>query len=144
MSDSKDDLWGENFKPEPIRAPVTILREQGELLQTKTDYDLRGAVETEASENNNFLHFFFIEVPRLDNYGYRLFYITHKVLSYPLEIGGLSAALMLQLSPTGPLPGMMPGFISAKDEEEFKDFLKRILSSEETQKIVKSLLGQIR
>jgi len=46
MSDSKDDLWGKEITSGPLPSPLSILREQAELLGEKTIYKLEGKVET--------------------------------------------------------------------------------------------------
>ena len=156
MPDSHEDLWGEEIKSDPLpAAPVSILREQAALLAEKTNNDLKGEVETSASGENRFSHSFYIVAPGLDDYRYRLFYINHDVLLYPLQIGGLSNASIKEAAPPGnnppdptnPFMGVFPPTtmtIQAENEAGFKILLKKILSSEETARIVKSLLGQIR
>ncbi len=150
MPDSHEDLWSEEVKSEPLPAPLSILREQAALLGEKTNRDLRGEVETSASEQKSFRQSFYIVAPLLDEYRYRLFFITHDVLLYPLLIDGLTNELRKELEPPQNTPVNDPFFstsdrwMQVKDEAEFKGLLKKILSAPETVRIVKSLLGQIR
>ena len=128
MPNSSPDLWPDDIGAGSLRTPVSILKEQAALLASKTDYEVAAEVVTKHDEKTNFLHSFYLVVPALDNYKYRLLSILHGVGLYPLVI----TAEVLQDQ------------IRVENEESFVDKIRQIFSSEKTKNIVRSLRGQIR
>ncbi|MDQ6787846.1 MAG: hypothetical protein M3033_13650 [Acidobacteriota bacterium] len=125
------DLWGE-LEVAPIKTPVSILREQGSLLEQKTKGVLTVSIPSSQQASGNearFVHSFSIRVPSL-NYTYLLFSITHKITLYPVTFIGA--------------PEILEGKSSkiAKDEQEFLKILGQILKSQKTQSILNALLSQ--
>ncbi len=121
------DLWGD-FVAEPIRTPVAVLREQATLLSPKTEGLISAEVTTEVYDGE-FIHAFELVVPTLQFYRYRLFEVRHSSTLYPVRVIA---------ERTG--PRLTDPFVD--DEEAFTDWLRGILSSDKTKKIISSLLAQ--
>ena len=119
--DTQTDFWGE-IAPAEVRTPAAIMREQAALLGAKTRYLIEAVVETEVS-GSRFIHRFNLVVPAMDNYKYELFKVYHGVSIYPVTEYGESKML--------------------KTEEEFSDWLRGVLSSPATKKLVGNLLVQV-
>src|SRR5229473_2311676 len=96
------DLWGDLIA-EPVRTPVTILKEQATLLGSKTNQMVLAEVKTEVEEGE-FVHAFELVVPFLEYYRYRLFTVQHSITLYPVVPGGT--------------------LIRLKDEEAFTNWLR--------------------
>lgn len=138
------DLWGD-FGTEPLRTPLTILKEQGALLERKTNGILTVNVKTETlshdfyGEQSNytaFTHHFDIKSPSL-NYSYRLFSIYQPIEIFPVKFEGEALGVKSET--------VLRKYYShkiANNEEEFLETLKEVLQSSKTQKIIGSLLSQ--
>jgi len=124
---TKIDLWPNEFGVTDENAPVAILREQASLLPEKTGWKLQGKVSTRV-EGKSFEHYFYIVVPALDDYHYRLFKIKHEIEPYPLWID----------SEVFPQTDYEVG-----TADEFIRALKTIFTSEQTKKLIGTLLRQI-
>jgi hypothetical protein len=122
-----DSFWGTIPVAENIASPYSILKEQAEFLATGTGQLLTGEVQKKA-DGNLFIIKFFIRAKALNNYKYSLLTVTHDVHLYPVEV----------LSSQDPFPK------PCRNESEFKDILRNILSSEKTRSVVQALLAQIR
>lgn len=122
------DLWGELSLGENIRTPITILREQAALLGEKTQHVLQGDIRISHYGVRDFEAEFFIIVPALDNYAYRLFSIRYPVTMYPLTI--IDTAMDLQSR------------IECPAEEDFVNALRLFLSQAKVKKIISSLIAQ--
>lgn len=120
---AKADFWGE-IVTDAIRTPVSILREQAALLGPKTQNLIEAKVETEASGGDGFFHYFYLVVPALDNYRYKLFKIYSPIELFPIQPSGEDIRL--------------------ETEEAFSDWLQKKLSSGDTRRIVANLLAQVR
>ena len=75
------DLWGD-IVTNPIRTPLTILKEQGALLERKTN----GILTIHIASNSNsttFTHIVYLHSASL-NYSYFLLGISHPIEIYPL------------------------------------------------------------
>ncbi len=148
------DLWPQDFGTTTAPTPVSILKEQASLLGQKTKNIVKGAVKRtsvgwdddrrEAMFRNFapvsaptkvFNYTFYLEGPVLDNYTYRLFRISFDVDLYPVRFF-IDEGMADELS-ISPKDG-----VSAKDEEEFKAILSRILGSDRTRKVVTAILSQ--
>ena len=147
---AQTDFWGE-IVPAQERTPLAILREQASLLGTKTKNLVEATVDTSVTPNGRFVHRFTLVVPSLSNYKYELFRIEHGVASYPITVASevLSAqsgpgltdqvaasALRSRLLVTGSLNPQL------ETEQEFVDWLRQKLSSDETKRIIANLLAQ--
>jgi len=119
-----DDLWPANITESNLVTPVTILREQAALLGDKTKQLVTGEVQT-ATTGNLFVHSFCVAAPTL-NYRYELFRVQHPAAFYPLVLTQGQTTTQL------------------KSEEEFKNKLKEVFSSQLTLNVVHSILAQVR
>jgi hypothetical protein len=119
---AQTDFWGD-IAPATVRTPVAILREQASLLGTKTENLIEAAVETGISQGR-FQHRFNLVVPALDNYTYQLFRIEHGIDLYPLRVFDKE-------------------ILGLNTEDDFVDWLRNRLSSDDTKKIIGNLLAQV-
>ena len=117
------DLWPE-FKQETKKSPKSILIEQGNYLSEKTGNLINVKVITNKSPKNEIYNSFDIIVPALDNYRYKLFYISHELFYYPLKITYKGVVL------------------TVNSEEDFIIQLKKIFNNEDTKNIITTLLSQ--
>jgi hypothetical protein len=116
------DFWGD-IQENEVRTPLSILREQAALLGPKTKHLLKAEVGTYVS-SERFVHHFNLVVPALDNYRYELFGITHGIDLYPVvEVGR---------------PQEM------HNEDEFIAWLQQRLTSQQTRRIINTLMSQAR
>ena len=123
-----DDLWPVEFDTGPEPPPLTILRAQAERLARKTKGLVEAFVTTEGNQSSLF-HVFYLRVPSMEGYTYRLLRVTqHLDPPYPLHI---TAADRSGKEDTR----------QADSEEQFIAILREILSSEATKKIVAALLA---
>ena len=78
------DLWPDDIEHTSVKAPVTILKEQGALLGRKTDNLVEGVVARDRrlfTEPGDFRYSFYLAAPALGDYRYRLLGILHSVPS---------------------------------------------------------------
>ena len=94
------------------------------MLGTKTQNLIEAKVETYGAEGGTLHHSFRLVVPALDRYTYELFSISHSVLE--------------------PYPIVLPSRIVLENEDKFKDWLPKKLSSPETKEILGNLISQAR
>ena|SRR5689334_13433918 len=131
MQNHSQDLWPEDIgSPIDLTAPVNILKEQAALLGDKTHNIVEAEVKTEFVDHDSALrHYFYLVAPALNHYRYRLFRIKHQPTNfYPIEITG--AALK------------EPSIINSEDE--LREVLKNLFFSEQTRRIIQSLIAQSR
>ncbi|MCZ6675995.1 MAG: hypothetical protein O7E52_01970 [Candidatus Poribacteria bacterium] len=129
MAQNIPDLWPDDIAvTNDLKPPVAILRQQAALLGEKTQ-NLVEAEISSSSIGSGFRHHFNLVVPALDNYRFRLFYITHPISLYPINISVSS-------------PGKDDTVIEVKSEDEFTKALRGIFSSEETKRIIQALIAQ--
>jgi hypothetical protein len=118
-----ENLWPDFTTDEIVRSPKIILREQASFLGKSTKNILTGNIRTE-SWRNQFSHSFQIVAPNLNNYTYTLFTIVEEdIFGFPCKFQSESA-------------------FSIKNEEELLARLKEIFSSDDTKKIINSLMSQ--
>lgn len=136
-----EDFWPPMDDVEDATSPVALLRKQADVLSDRTGYRLRGRVTTITSDlptrayealhldtwprPDTFTHIFSIEVPSLDNYRYALFSVSHGLEGYPV------------VSEEEP-----QGWRAMANPEEFTGWLREVLSSEKTKRILKTLKQQ--
>lgn len=126
------DLWGD-IPEKPIKTPVSILREQGSILEKKTSGILTVSIPTSQSGGGNdarFTHHFVINAPSL-NYTYQLFSIYHTIALFPVTF--VVENEMFSSS---------NGSKTVNNEKEFLEILGQILQSPKTQNILHALLSQ--
>jgi len=136
MADTIPDLWPD-IEQSKVVPPVAILREQAAALGNKTGHLLEGRVITRTDEDGNYIyHTFYVVAPALDNYSYNLFSISHGAEPYPVTV---------------PHPRRMdsgrhpyPRSLEINSEKELLDYLREVLNSEKTKRIVGSLLAQVK
>jgi len=121
-----ENLWGslEGFKI--IKTPLLILREQAELLTQATQGILQGYIHVKPEGGNNELSFYII-AKQQNQYKYEVLRITHGVKIYPVKVGNLVES---------------KGWKNCENEAIFLGEIRSILSSQETRKIIESLLSQ--
>jgi len=125
------DLWPEEIVATDITPPAAIMQMQASLLSKRTNYKLRGAVET-TNTGRKLVHTFCIVAPSLEDYRYELFTVSHGVMPYPVEV--MIAPNDVKIPPSKEL----------KDEQGFLDWLRAVLSSGETKRVVGALLAQVK
>ena len=150
MPKLRSDLWPPTISGPEVVAPVTILREQAAMLGKKTNGLVLASVRTTTRDsltrdektglraltrpghdagngNEGFIHSFQLVVPALEDYTYTLFRIEHGIKLYPVKLH---------------VPRTLGGRI-AKSEDEFVDILRKILSSDNTRRVIGSLIAQV-
>jgi hypothetical protein len=135
MANAIPDLWPKIEQSRGV-PPVGILREQAAALGKKTDHLLEARVNTRIGEDGNFIHSFYVVAPTLDNYSYGLFSIAHGPDPYPVTVP----------HPRRMEPGLRPypHTLKIRSEKALLDYLREVLNSERTKRIVGSLLAQVR
>ena len=138
---AQTDFWGE-IVPAQERTPLAILREQASLLGTKTKNLVEATVDTSVTPGGQFVHRFTLVVPSLSSYKYELFRIEHGVAIYPIKV---SSEVPLARTSRG-LEEHLLAYASLNPqldtEQEFVDWLRNKLSSDETKRIIANLLAQ--
>ena len=119
---TQPDFWGD-IEFESIVTPAKILREQASLLGKKTQNMVEANVRTQTFRGL-FYHSFNLVVPTLDNYTYELFKISHAADLYPVMIVSEANEKL-------------------DTEDQFKECVHQILSSEKTKRVVANLLAQV-
>jgi len=108
------------------RAPLTMLREQANALTEATDGQLRGHVTT--TSFSNYLNISLsVVAPALDGYTVEIITYRQPALIYP-----------------GTFESIEGGSVTIKNEKEFSETLKSVLSSTAMQRMIASLLSQIK
>lgn len=126
MPEQTLDFWAPDIGAKEIDTPVAILHRQASLLGPRTSNLVEGLVST-IPEGDNFRHSLYVVAPVLSNYRYLLVEIRHGIELYPIQVL------------TGPEKGRR-----LESPEEFVSWLKRVLSSDETTRIVRTLIAQSR
>lgn len=126
MPDKKDDLWPDDIGHADGVTPVTILREQANALAKRTNYILQGVVDTR-TRGSRIYHTFYISVPALENYQYEVLTVVHDVIFYPVDINCSDVGFYGR---------------TAKNEDEFKQALKTVFSSDKLKKVIGALMAQ--
>ncbi|HUB46456.1 MAG TPA: hypothetical protein VMB73_15855 [Acetobacteraceae bacterium] len=112
---------------EALRTPLTILREQATALTEQTKGTLVGEAEVLKQGDQKISIGLSIRVPALNDYKYRILTYDQPVTMYP---GSLVTRI-----------GNMTGH-GILNEDDFVQQLKHLLSSEEAQRLLTSLLAQ--
>ena len=129
MAEAIPDLWPD-IEQSQVVPPVAILREQAAALGKKTHNLLNGRVQTRTN-GTRFVHTFYIVAPTLDDYSYELFSIEHGPDQYPVQAPGRP----------GPMPRIMERI---ETDKELIDYVREVLNSDRTKKVVGSLLAQVK
>jgi hypothetical protein len=148
---SKKNLWGELPKPETIRTPYTILKEQASILSEITNGLLIGEVINN-QRDKFFVKILRIKAPSLNNYTYSVVEVQHSIKLYPVFVKNLTAdpitkatdlidSLRVDLRHPDLLEDQ--GYKKYSSEEEFENALGQILSSKGVKQVISALLAQI-
>ena len=142
------DFWPDEIEQKTITVPITILREQAELLGKKTKNIVKAEVvalapsepillERDGVKNQArvFRYAFLLVAPILDNYRYHLFSISHPIDLYPIRFY-LDADIEQEVRSNNESPTI------ASSEEEFSNTLKAIFGARKTVRAIQSMLAQ--
>lgn len=152
-----DDLWPEDLTQIQLKAPVTVLKEQAELLAQKTEQVVSAEVRPETaplespkslfkevvsqlsglSQSMSFRYGFYIKAPGLGNYRHRLFAIIHDIRLYPVAVEP-DPDIRAEIAPEGEGPPPL----EADSEEAFRALLKQIFGSKKCKQIIRAILSQ--
>lgn len=128
---ARRNLWGKLPVDDDIVTPTQLIKEQASHLSDLT----RGVLQGEVSVTRNLSKFeinLFIVAPFLDNYQYTVFWATHSLELWPVTVS----------------PGWerfnSKQHKSCATAEELEATLGEVLSSEQVQRVVSSLLAQSR
>lgn len=142
------DLWPEDVGQvdESLKTPHQILKEQADLLGKKTSNVLLGRVKTrslgvilddaEKDFSADFSYSFSIVAPTLNNYQFRLFSISYDHKFYPVRIS-MDPDILSEIG------DFHNTELTANNENEFLDILKKIFRANKTNRIIKALLAEI-
>jgi len=136
MPNGTEDLWPADVGTSTIVPPLAILRRQAVALGERTQGLLEGQVET-LTKGDTFIQVFYIVAPSL-SYRYRLFEVQHGVAGYPVFFVNEDRRPVFPRFGTGPAP------LKLDTPDEFVDWLKQVLNSDEIKRVVGSLLSQVK
>jgi hypothetical protein len=140
----KKSLWAEVEDIPTIKIPAFILKEQAELLGETTNSILRGDVKSfraslrffddmpsetiVVDKTGSLLGFSLIIIaPQMNYYEYCVLTIAYDPVEvYPVYFESV----------------VLSGIHQCRDESEFNDYLKKILSSERIKRVIMSLIAQ--
>jgi hypothetical protein len=118
-----ESYWPEEIGEFQGTTPVSILRQQAELLGGRTEEIVLGVVRS-YSDDEYFVHDLALEVPALRYYRYELLSIRHNVNLYPVD-------------------GTFDSYVrNLPTEREFRDWLKSVLTSGKTKQVLQTLIAQ--
>lgn len=124
MPEEALDFWPDISASKP-RTPLSIMKQQAALLGKHTNNLVEAEVVT-ASEAGSLYHRLFLVAPTLD-YRYQLLSVSHDITLYPIEVYASKLPAARQ---------------TVKTEADFVEWLKKVLSSDETKRVVSALLAQ--
>ncbi|MBD2016549.1 hypothetical protein H6F96_21575 [Microcoleus sp. FACHB-53] len=153
---NQKNLWGELPKPETIRTPYTLLKEQASILSEITNGLLIGEVIND-QRDKFFVNILRIKAPSINNYTYSVVQVQYPIQLYPVFVKNLTSDKFNNLeknlmnAANNPLIGFVDpggllvqqGYNKYSSEEEFENALGEILSSEEVKQVISALLAQI-
>jgi hypothetical protein len=126
MAETQDDYWPADIAKSDIITPASLMRTQAALLGEKTNQQITATVQALAQSPSDFVWSFQLISTTLGSYRYELFRVIHPIPIYP-------ATVFWEGHPNKVV----------QDQDQFKDALKEILGSDQTKKILHSLLAQI-
>jgi hypothetical protein len=124
MSAATKNLWGSIPAVAKTKTPLTVLREQGRILEKETGGRLVGIVTTRTSSQGDMVHNFYIQAPLLGDYSHLLLSVLHGAKMFPLTVQ---------------FEGRKP---SVKTMGAFENLLGLILKKPSTKEVINSLLAQ--
>jgi hypothetical protein len=128
MSTHTADFWPDDIGQTDLRTPVALLREQAAALGEKTRNVVTAEVESESvppSDEKLFTYSLYLVAPAI-RYRYQLLTIRHPITLYPISV-------------TTP---KMPNWAKVGSEQDFANWLKTVLASNETKMIIRALMAQ--
>jgi len=135
MPNGTEDLWPADVQTPTVVPPVAILRRQAAILADRTKGLLEGQVDA-LTEGEQFRLLFYIVAPSL-GYRYKLFEVWHGVEGYPVYATDDGRRPLLPTFGRGPAP------LKLNTPDELIAWLRQTLNSEETKRVVGSLLSQV-
>lgn len=143
------NLWPKDLDVEDIKAPSTILMDQGSKLSEITANVVHGMVlqDTSPADSEKFYYSFFLHSPAL-GYKFKLFSISYSVGFYPVCFYSTDEEINMTLrrfsmgQPLGVPDDVV--MIEALSEDSFIEVLRRIFQSERSKNIIKSIIAQVR
>jgi hypothetical protein len=132
MAEQTLDFWPDLATARPKLTPLSMMKQQAALLGRHTSNLLEGFVLTGSGPGGTIVHRFIIRVPTLE-YRYELFMVSHNIVDfYPVRVE--SGPHQMAYRDDRPL---------LRTEEDFLQWLKTVLSSDITKRVLGSLLAQI-
>jgi hypothetical protein len=129
MAEQTLDFWPDIAKARVV-TPLSLMKQQAALLGKHTSNLLEGRVTTGTEPGGRLIHRFQIGAPTLSYY-YELFLVSHGMVElYPVKVE----------SAPNQVPGVQTVIYS---EEDFLNWLKDILNSEQSKRVLSNLLSQI-
>lgn len=134
------DLWPDDISYTSVKAPVTILKEQGALLGRKTGSLVEGVIGSRrlTISQDYFEYIFYLVAPALGNYRYELLEISHSVDLYPLHIETDRDVLE-------ELPAEMKDeddTLTADSEDRFIEILRTIFATKKVRRVIEAIIAQ--
>jgi len=157
-----NDFWPENVTDDTSTTPISIMREQADLLGHKTKNLVVAGIGIGETQNDKFAYYFYIIAPTLNNYHFLLFKVEHEIEIYPLtiyldEVLGEELGIAPLITKTTSQAAAISAFVQSiapqtaqssarriltiSSEKELMDALRLILSSQRSQQVIKSLLS---
>ena len=130
------DLWPTDIeKPSNVKSPLFICREQAALLSSKTNNIIGAEVnQIDFPVPADFTYGFFIVSNSL-NYRYKLFSIAHDISLYPVKIF-CDRDIISEIRKNKTIFD----YETIENEEDFISFLRGILNSQKTKRVIGNLL----
>ena len=125
---SIENLWGDLPKPELLKTPAQILREQAKFLTEMTLGVLLARVTQNTDYVDSFAFDLSIRAPALNNYTVSVVSVVYDIHMYPLK--------MYNLMDTSAYS------ITCSSEKEFVAELAKILKSDSARRTISALLVQ--
>ena len=124
MSAATKNLWGSIPLVAKTKTPLTILREQGRILEKETGGRLVGIVTTRTNAKGEMVHNFYIQAPLLGDYSHLLLSVVHGAVMFPIKVQFEDKK------------------VPAKTMAAFENLLGIVLKKPSTKKVIESLLAQ--
>ena len=132
MSEKPEIFWPVESLPVNDPEPVILLKQQAEFLSGLHGGQLEGLVKM-STEAGTAYHSLYLKADALGNYLYKLLYIAYPAIQATESVYPISA----QTSAGEPS-------IRLQDDDEFRDWLRRELSSDFVKRAISNLLRYIR
>lgn len=124
---AQEDLWGDLPFELDLRTPLSILREQADLLNDKAQHVIEADLDIRAGSRR--IEFDFdLKAPALGNYIFTAFTVRHPITIYPVQISS-------HINETE---------YTCNNEDELIGNIREILTSNEMRRIIASLVSQSR